>query len=73
MPALILPVHGIHPQIPADCFVADNATIVGDVAVLDPYEFRVLQRSRRAVELVQLRVTTLADRAEPRGDLGDEV
>jgi len=46
---------------------------VGDVAVLDPYEFRVLQRSRRAVELVQLRVTTLADRAEPRGDLGDEV
>ena len=46
---------------------------VGDVAVLDPYEFRVLQRSRRAVELVQLRVTTLTDRAEPRGELGDEV
>jgi CBS domain containing-hemolysin-like protein len=46
---------------------------VGDVAVLDPYEFRVLQRSRRAVELVQLRVTTVAERAEPRGDLGDEV
>ncbi len=45
---------------------------VGDVAVLDPYEFRVLQRSRRAVELVQLRVTTVAERAEPRGDLGGE-
>lgn len=35
MPALILPVHGIHPAIPADCFVADNATVVGDV-VLGP-------------------------------------
>jgi CBS domain containing-hemolysin-like protein len=46
---------------------------VGDVAVLDPYEFRVLQRSRRAVELVQLRVTTLEERAEPRGDLGHEL
>nr|WP_035565387.1 hemolysin family protein [Hymenobacter sp. IS2118] len=46
---------------------------VGDVAVLDPYEFRVLQRSRRAVELVQLRVTTVAERAEPRGVLGDEL
>jgi CBS domain containing-hemolysin-like protein len=46
---------------------------VGDVAVLDPYEFRVLQRSRRAVELVQLRVTTPAERAEPRGELGDEM
>jgi len=33
MPALILPVHGIHPQIPVDCFVADNATIVGDVVL----------------------------------------
>ena len=31
--ALILPVHGIHPQIPADCFIADNATIVGDVVL----------------------------------------
>ena len=31
MPPLILPVHGIHPEIPADCFVADNATIIGDV------------------------------------------
>ncbi len=46
---------------------------VGDVAVLDPYEFRVLQRSRRAVELVQLRVTTVAERAEPRGDLDSEL
>lgn len=30
---LILPVHGIHPTIPADCFVADNATIIGDVVL----------------------------------------
>lgn len=28
---VILPVKGVHPQIPADCFVAPNATIVGDV------------------------------------------
>ncbi|GAB2769332.1 CBS domain containing-hemolysin-like protein [Hymenobacter luteus] len=35
-----------------------NIPEVGDVAVLDNYEFRVLQRSRRSVELVQLRVTT---------------
>ena len=34
-----------------------NIPEVGDTAVLDNYEFRVLQRSRRAVELVQLRVT----------------
>ena len=33
MPALILPVRGVHPTIPADCFVADNATIVGDVVL----------------------------------------
>ena len=46
---------------------------VGDVAVLDPYEFRVLQRSRRAVELVQLRVTTPAEREAPRGELNGEV
>ena len=46
---------------------------VGDVAVLDPYEFRVLQRSRRAVELVQLRVTTPADREAPRGEMSDEL
>ena len=30
---LILPVRGILPTIPADCFVADNATIVGDVVL----------------------------------------
>ncbi|MBF9141975.1 HlyC/CorC family transporter [Hymenobacter sp. BT439] len=46
---------------------------VGDVAVLDPYEFRVLQRSRRAVELVQLRVTTPTEREAPRGELDDEL
>ncbi len=46
---------------------------MGDVAVLDPYGFRVLQRSRRAVELVQLRVATVAERAEPRGSLSDEM
>ena len=46
---------------------------VGDVAVLDPYEFRVLQRSRRAVELVQLRVTTAAEREAPRGEMGGEM
>lgn len=33
MPALILPVQGKHPQIPADCFIADNATVVGDVTL----------------------------------------
>ena len=46
---------------------------VGDVAVLDPYEFRVLQRSRRAVELVQLRVTTPLEREAPRGELDHEL
>ncbi|SHK39475.1 hemolysin family protein [Hymenobacter psychrotolerans] len=34
-----------------------NIPEVGDVAVLDNYEFRVLKRSRRTVELVQLNVT----------------
>ena len=29
--ALILPVKGIHPQIPDSCYIAPNATIVGDV------------------------------------------
>lgn len=29
--AVILPVKGIQPNIPGDCFVAPNATIVGDV------------------------------------------
>ena len=33
MPALILPVHGIMPTIGPDCFLADNATIVGDVVL----------------------------------------
>ena len=30
---IIKPVRGIHPQIPEDCFVADNATIVGEVTM----------------------------------------
>lgn len=30
---VILPVRGISPKIPEDCFVAPNATIVGDVAM----------------------------------------
>lgn len=30
---VILPVNGIMPQIPEDCFVAPNATIVGDVVM----------------------------------------
>ena len=33
MPALILPVHGILPRLGPDCFVADNATLVGDVVL----------------------------------------
>ncbi|SMB96882.1 transferase hexapeptide repeat family protein [Hymenobacter roseosalivarius DSM 11622] len=33
MPALLLPVNGIAPQLGADCFVAGNATIVGDVVL----------------------------------------
>lgn len=33
MPALILPVHGVSPTIGADCFLADNATIIGDVVL----------------------------------------
>ncbi|UOQ78279.1 hemolysin family protein [Hymenobacter sp. 5516J-16] len=41
-----------------------NIPEVGDVAVLDNYEFRVLKRSRRAVELVQLRVTTQEEQEE---------
>lgn len=31
--SLILPVKGIYPDIPSDCFIADNATIVGDVVM----------------------------------------
>lgn len=30
---LILPVKGVFPTIPEDCFVAENATIVGDVVL----------------------------------------
>ena len=37
-----------------------NIPEVGDVAVMEPYEFRVLSRARRVVELVQLRVLTPA-------------
>ncbi|WP_400193697.1 gamma carbonic anhydrase family protein [Hymenobacter sp. B81] len=33
MPPLILPVNGQHPQLGANCYVADNATIVGDVVL----------------------------------------
>lgn len=32
---VILPVKGIHPQIPESCFIAPNATIVGDVVMGD--------------------------------------
>jgi carbonic anhydrase/acetyltransferase-like protein (isoleucine patch superfamily) len=31
--SVILPVKGVFPQIPEDCFVAPNATIVGDVVM----------------------------------------
>src|SRR5690606_37711335 len=30
---VILPVKGVSPQIPEDCFIAPNATIVGDVTM----------------------------------------
>ncbi len=30
---LILPVKGIHPTLPDSCFIAENATIVGDVTL----------------------------------------
>ena len=30
---IIKPVRGIHPQIPEDCFIAENATIVGEVTM----------------------------------------
>ncbi|HEX8425145.1 gamma carbonic anhydrase family protein [Hymenobacter sp.] len=33
MPALILPVHGISPLLGPNCYVADNATIIGDVVL----------------------------------------
>jgi carbonic anhydrase/acetyltransferase-like protein (isoleucine patch superfamily) len=32
---LILPVNDIHPKVGSKCFVADNATIVGDVVIGD--------------------------------------
>lgn len=31
--SIIKPVNGKHPQIPDDCFIAENATIVGDVVM----------------------------------------
>lgn len=31
--AVILPVKGVSPQIPEDCFIAPNATVVGDVVM----------------------------------------
>jgi CBS domain containing-hemolysin-like protein len=43
-----------------------NIPEVGDVAVLDPYEFRVLSRAGRVVEMVQLRV--LAPVTSPEDD-----
>jgi carbonic anhydrase/acetyltransferase-like protein (isoleucine patch superfamily) len=30
---IILPVKGVHPQIPESCFISPNATIVGDVVM----------------------------------------
>lgn len=30
---VILPVNGVSPQIPEDCFIAPNATVVGDVVM----------------------------------------
>lgn len=33
--ALIKPVNGIHPRLGKDCFLADNATVVGDVVIGD--------------------------------------
>ena len=30
---IIKTVNGKHPHIPEDCFIADNATIVGDVVM----------------------------------------
>ncbi|MET4106656.1 hemolysin family protein [Hymenobacter sp. UYP22] len=45
-----------------------NIPEVGDVAVLDNYEFRVLKRAGRAVELVQIRVTDLNESAEEQDE-----
>ncbi len=30
---VILPVKGVHPEIPSSCFIAPNATVVGDVVM----------------------------------------
>lgn len=48
-----------------------NIPEVGDVAVLDNYEFRVLKRSRRYVELVQLRITTQEEQQALGGEILD--
>ncbi|OUJ75399.1 hemolysin family protein [Hymenobacter crusticola] len=45
-----------------------NIPEVGDVAVLENYEFRILKRSKRVVDLVQLRVTR-ADATSDDNDL----
>ena len=37
--SLILPVHGIYPQFGNDCYIAENATIVGDVICGDQCSF----------------------------------
>ncbi|WP_254243997.1 transporter associated domain-containing protein [Hymenobacter sp. BRD128] len=47
-----------------------NIPEVGDVAVLDPYEFRVLSRTGRVVEMVQLRVISPAAPAVANDPLG---
>ena len=48
-----------------------NIPEVGDVAMLDNYEFRVLKRSRRAVELVQIRVTDGREHEVEAGEMLD--
>ena len=35
MAALMIPVHGIHPQFGKNCFFAENSTIIGDVVMGD--------------------------------------
>jgi len=32
--AVILPVNGVSPQFGRNCFIAENATVVGDVVIL---------------------------------------
>ena len=36
--ALILPVRGIHPKFEKNCFLAENATIVGEVEMGEVFE-----------------------------------